>query len=103
MQKSFLISPRNLQHEFSSYAPDFGVSGNWNKANADLFKQAIESHIAAAPVIMPGTFRGVVVVTHYYDPATALWAAFDQTNTFVAGWKLYRTQIADLLNKGDVK
>ena len=103
MQKSFKYSPRNLQHEFSSHASDFGVAGRWNKANAALFKQAIEDHVAAAPVVISGTFRGTAAVTHYFNPVTGLWAAFDPSNTFVAGWKLHPSQIVSLLLRGDVK
>lgn len=102
MRKLCRFNPRNLQHEFSSHAPDFGVSGNWSKANADLFKQAIETHAAAASVVISGTFRGVVLVTHYYDPTNELWVAIDRSNMFKAGWKLYPSQILDLLTKGDV-
>lgn len=94
---------RSLQHEFSGHASDFGVGGHWNKANADLFQQAIQDHIANAPLQISGTFRGTVSVTHYYDPATRLWVAVDRANTFVAGWKLYPSQVVDLLTKGDVK
>ena len=103
MRNSCRFRSRNLQHEFSSHAPDFGVTGVWNKTNADLFKRAIEDHIAEASLVISGTFRGIIPVTHYFDPVTRLWAAVDQSNIFVAGWKLYRTQAADLLTKGDVK
>ncbi len=103
MRKSLRFSPRALQHEFSSHAPDFGIAGNWNKATAALFQRAIEEHVAAAPVVAPGTFRGIISVTHYFNPVTGLWAAFDLSDTFVASWKLYRTQVADLLTKGDVR
>lgn len=102
MQNPRLYSPRNLQHGFSRHAPDFGLAGNWSEASGKLFKQAIERHITAASFVTSGTFRGMVAVTHYFDPATKLWVAFDQTNTFVAGWKLYPSQVVKLLTKGDV-
>ena len=98
-----VFTSRNLQHEFSSHAPDFGVVGNWNKANADLFEQAIRNHIATAPQQILGTFRGTAAVTHCYDPANNLWVAVDLSNTFVAGWKLYPSQVVDLLVRGNVK
>lgn len=102
MKNSRLYSSRNLQHEFSRHALDFGIAGNWSEAFGKLFIQAIENHVATASVVTPGTFRGVVVVMHYFDPTTQLWAAFDQKNTFVAGWKLYPSQIIKLLTKGDI-
>lgn len=94
---------RSLQHEFSGHAPDFGVTGNWNSVNADLFKQAIQTHIVSASLSLQGTFRGTISVTHYFDPITNLWAAVDHANIFVAGWKLYPSQVVDLLTKGDVR
>ena len=102
MQNARRYPARNLQHGFSGHAADFGITGPWNTANAALFRQAIEAHVSASSVVTSGTFRGVVVVTHYFNPVTGLWAAFDQTNTFVAGWKLYPSQIVKLLTKGDV-
>jgi len=98
-----VFNVRRLQHAFSGHAPDFGVTGDWNSVNADLFEQAIQEHIASAPQQISGTFRGTVPVTHSFDPATRLWAAVDRSNTFVAGWKLYPSQVVDLLTKGDVK
>ena len=103
MRHSCSFNPRNLQHEFSGHASDFGVTGNWDKTNADLFQQAIQDHIASAPQQIVGTFRGIISVTHYFDPATSLWVAVDTSNTFVAGWKLYPSQVVDLLTKGEVK
>lgn len=41
-------------------------------------------------------------MTHYFDPTTKLRVAFDLTNTFVAGWRLYPSQIIKLLTKGDI-
>ena len=102
MQNARRYPAKNLQHGFSGHAADFSVVGPWNKPNVALFQKAIEAHIAAASAVTSGTFRGVIAVTHYFDPATQLWAAFDQTNTFVAGWKLYPSQIVKLLTKGDI-
>lgn len=102
MKGSRLYDPRNLQHAFSRHAPDFGISDNWSETSSKLFKQAIESHIAASSVVTSGTYRGVVAVTHYFDPTTKLRVAFDLTNTFVAGWRLYPSQIIKLLTKGDI-
>lgn len=98
-----IFNLRKLQHEFSSHCADFGVIGPWNTANADLFKQAIQSHIAIAPQQIPGTYRGTIAVIHYYDPASLLWVAVDSANIFIAGWKLYPSQVISLANTGDVR
>ena len=96
------FNPKNLQHEFK-HAVDFGITGNWNKANGQRFEQAVQSHIATAPQQITGTFREATPVTHYFDPATNLWAVVDNSGTFVAGWKLYPSQVIELLTKGNVR
>lgn len=103
MPNRCIFSPRNLQHEFTNHASDFSVIGNWNKANADLFKQVIQAHVAHAPQQISGTFRSLVFVTHYFDPVSSLWVAVDLADVFVAGWKLYPSQVVDLLTKGNIK
>ncbi|MFM7858240.1 MAG: colicin D domain-containing protein, partial [Flammeovirgaceae bacterium] len=60
-------------------------------------------HINAAPIQINGTYRGTQSVTHYFDPNTNLWAAVDSNGEFVAGWKLYPSQVADLLGNGNVR
>ncbi len=90
-----------LQHEFK-HAPDFGVTGNWNKANRNLFQEALQDHIDSAPIQIQGTYRKNIRVTHYYEPTTGLWAAVDMNGNFVAAWRLYPSQVQDLLTNGNV-
>ncbi|MFB8794878.1 MAG: colicin D domain-containing protein [Microcoleus sp.] len=96
------FSPRKLQHEYK-HAPDFGITGNWNSTNRALFIKALEDHIQNAPVQIPGTYRGTIPVTHYYDPNTENWVAVDLNNDFVAAWKLSNAQRDNLLNGGNVQ
>jgi RHS repeat-associated protein len=96
------INPKKLQHEYK-HAPDFGVTGNWNKANAKAFAEAIQNHVRTAPQQTTGTYRGSTPVTHYFDPATRLWVAVDAANNFVAGWKLSPAQVQHLLTSGNVQ
>ena len=103
MPNPCVFSPRNVQNEFTNHAADFGVVGHWNSANANLFKQVIQSHITHAPQQLSGTFRGTVAVTYYFDPVSSLWAAVDTSNRFVAEWKLHPSQTLELLTKGNVK
>jgi hypothetical protein len=98
------IDPRKLQHTFSKHAPDFGILGGWNQANAILVEQAIKDHVADPAVQqIVGTYRGVIAVTHYYHPATDLWVAVDTADHFVAGWKLSAAQRSYLLGSGNVQ
>jgi hypothetical protein len=96
------INPRTLQHEYK-HAPDFGVDGNWNKANGDAFKKAIQDHIDNAPVKIEGTYRGTQPVTHYYDPSTQRWASVDADGQLVAAWKLSIAQAEYLVSNGNIQ
>jgi len=98
------IDTQKLQHTFSKHAQDFGISGNWNAANALFLEQAIQNHVAN-PLAqqIPGTYRGTVSVTHYLDPVTDLWVAIDGADNFVAGWKLSSAQRACLLASSNVQ
>ena len=52
-----LNSARQLQAKFK-HAGDFGVLGNYSKANASKFSSAINQHINSAGVqIINGTYR----------------------------------------------
>jgi hypothetical protein len=42
------IDPKQLQHAYSSgHAELFGITGNWNRTNAQKFESAILNHVAA--------------------------------------------------------
>ena len=97
-----------LNHAYQrGHAADFGVSGNWNRQNAQKFKDALDNHMDNAPLTGIGTFRagskGSTWVTHYYDPATGLWAAYDSGGNFVAAWKLSPAQIQYLISHGNIR
>ena len=91
-----------LQHEWK-HASDFGLSGNWNKANGELFQKTLENFIDNAPEKISGTFRGTVQVTHYYDRASRLWVAVDTAGNYIASWKLSGAQERNLLQNGNVQ
>jgi hypothetical protein len=98
------IDPRRLQHTFSKHAQDFGITGNWNKANAQLLEQAIQRHVSDPAIQrIRGTYKGTLAVTHYLDPATDLWVAVDAGGAFLAGWKLTPAQKTYLLSSGNIQ
>jgi hypothetical protein len=97
------FEPKKLQHGFTrEHAPDFGITGNWNKTNGEEFKKALQNHIDNAPQQISGTYRWKTPVTHHFDPDTNLWVAVDVDDKFVAGWKLNPVQVNDLLTKGNI-
>ena len=66
-----VFSAGQIQKKYK-HAPDFGVTGHWNKQNGEAFKQAILNHINKPGVLkISAPYKGKPV-THYYDPATDL-------------------------------
>ena len=62
-----LNTSRKLQAKFK-HAGDFGVVGNYSKANAGKFSSAINQHINSAGVqTIKGTYRGQSVI-HWQPP-----------------------------------
>lgn len=96
------IPQSKLQHEFK-HAGDFGVTGNWNNANGELFSNTIKNHINNVTNPIQGTYRGTINVTHYYDPVTGVNAMVDSAGNFVGGWKLSPQQITNLLKNGNIQ
>jgi hypothetical protein len=61
---------RVLQRKYSSHASDFGIEGNWNSTNRELFRRALNRHVRSSETV-PGWFRGDPVY-HHYNPGTGL-------------------------------
>jgi hypothetical protein len=89
------------------HAPDFGVTGNWNKENAAAFQKAIEDHInAPGTKVIQGELRhgssgsGYIPVLHYVDPTTGLNVVTDLNGNFITGFKLNADQLQYVLTTG---
>jgi hypothetical protein len=95
---------RTLQHEYSNHSADFGVTGTWNKQNGRAFQQAILEHIHGKDTqVIPGTYRGNISGTHYYNPNNNLWAFVDSNGNYRAGWELGLEQQKYILSNGNVR
>jgi RHS repeat-associated protein len=94
-----LRTPQQLQAKFK-HAADFGVAGNYSKANAAEFSRAIHQHINN-PVIsaIEGTYHKQAV-THYLNPSTGLNVMADATGNFISGWSLSPSQLQNVLTHG---
>jgi hypothetical protein len=98
------IDPRKLQHTFSKHAADFGIPGNWDPANGALLEKVLQDHVADPSVQkIAGTYRGVIPVTHYFDPATDRNVMVDAAGELVGAWKLSAAQKKHLLASGNVQ
>jgi hypothetical protein len=92
-----------LQAKFK-HAVDFGITGNWNTANATKFLQAIQDHVHGPNIqAITGTYRGVQSVIHYFDATTGLDVMTDLSGNFISGWRLSADQIKYLLTNGNVQ
>ena len=83
------------------HATDFGISGNYNQENAQLFKDKIIEHMKKPSTqIIEGTFKNIEV-THYFDPETGLNVFFNRNNKkFISGWLLKDDQLDNMVNRG---
>ena len=94
-----LNTSRQLQAKFK-HAGDFGVLGNYSKANAGKFSSAINQHINSAGVqTINGTYRGQSVI-HYLNPNTGLNVISNPAGQFISGWKLNPAQLQNVLKHG---
>lgn len=97
--KILQTTAKQLQKKFK-HAADFGVKGNYNKANAAKFSSAINKHINSSNVkAIQGTYRGNSV-THYLDPKTGLNVIANPNGSFHSGWKLGSEQLMNVLKHG---
>lgn len=96
------FSPQQLQKKFK-HAVDFNVSGNPNTEGLASFKQALKAHIDSPTTTkITGKYRWSQDVYHYYNPETNLDIITNPNGDFISGWKLSRTQVADLIGEGNV-
>jgi Colicin D len=88
-----------LQTKFK-HAGDFGVLGNYSKANAGKFSSAINQHISSAGIqTINGTYRGQPVI-HYLNPNSGLNVISSPTGQFISGWKLNPEQLQNVIKRG---
>jgi hypothetical protein len=96
------IANRQIQKKYK-HAPDFGVSGNYNLENAQLFKDKVIEHMKKTSTqIIEETFKNIEV-THYFDPETGLNVFFNRDNKkFISGWLLKDDQLDNMVNRGSL-
>ena len=87
---------KQLQKKFE-HAKDFGVEGNYNPANRDLYQKKLIEHMKSTHACL-GTYRGQDVY-HYYNPKTDL----NVMNKFISGWCLSPEQILNMKNNGNIQ
>lgn len=94
---SVVIDKSKLQKKWK-HAPDFGVSGNYNKENANAFKEAIENHVNTADAVYKSKYRNPTDIYVYLKGDVAVYT--DLNGNFVSGWRLNQTQVNYHLTNG---
>ena len=90
---------KQLQKKFK-HAADFGVTGNYNRANAKKFYRAIQDHLNAPGTNeIRGTYRGKPVTFHT-DQNTGLTVIQNPNGGFLSGWKLNPQQLQHVVTDG---
>ncbi|CAL7961116.1 hypothetical protein MIDIC_240075 [Alphaproteobacteria bacterium] len=105
LNREIKLPDAQVQAKFPRHAEQFGVQGNWNKQNGELFKQKLIEHVANPDTIpIAGTYtRGKVQdVVHYYNPKTELNVMKDKNGEFISGWKLNDGQQKYLKETGKI-
>nr|UZC30174.1 hypothetical protein [Entomoneis sp.] len=94
------IDNKQIQKKYK-HAPDFGISGNYNQENAQLFKDKIIEHMKEPfTQIIEGTFKKTEV-THYVNLETGLNVVFNRDNNkFISGWLLNNQQLQNVKDRG---
>jgi hypothetical protein len=94
-----LRTQTQLQKKFK-HAGDFGVGGNYSKANAAKFSSAMHQHMnAPGTQRIVGTYRNDPAI-HYLDPSSGLNVVSDLDGNFITGFKLGAGQLQDVLTSG---
>lgn len=98
---SSILTDRQIRRKFK-HAPSFGVLGNPNRRNFELFKDRIVEHMMnPLTTIKAGTYKKNIEVFHYFNEKTGLNVMIRQDdNTFLSGWKLKDDQIKNLKSRG---
>ena len=97
------VPPAKLRHVFK-HAANFGVTPRWNPVNAALFEAALHHHVNDPTMtVIVGTYRGIIHVTHYFDPTTGRNVMVDMAGELQSAWRLSPRQVFHLRTSGNVQ
>lgn len=97
---SVTFSSAKLQKKFK-HAADFGVTGNYSKANALKFETALRNHVSKSTHIYRTKISGQSdhVILHLRGNTGAF---FNKNGDFISGWKLNTNQLNYHKNVGEL-
>ena len=95
-----------LRSKFNKHKDIFGMEDvNFNKQNAEVFKQKIVDHVNnpdTIPIAGEYTRGNVGNVVHYYNPKTEIDVMKDTSGNFVSVWELNDEQLQNLKRSGKI-
>jgi len=97
-----ILTDLQVRKKFNKHATDFGVLGNPNRKNYELFKDRIVEHMNNPSTrIKEGRYKKTIEVFHYLNEDTGLNVMIRQDdNTFLSGWELNNKQLENVKNRG---
>ena len=96
------FSAKQLQKKYK-HAGAFGITEDYNPANAARFQTAIEQHVSnPATKVIEGTYRKTIKVTHFVDSSTGIDVLRDESGQFHSAWKLNAEQLRNVLTRGSL-
>jgi hypothetical protein len=99
LPRTLVAAERQLQMKFK-HAGDFGVTGNYNRASAQQFREALQRHVSNPEVRqIVGQCRKNDAI-HYLDPRSGLNVVTDRAGNFITGWRLEGVQLRDVSTRG---
>ena len=97
------FSKNNINHEYDKHAYQWGVTGNRNNANLEIFKQTLQKHMNKPNVqVIKGTYRGDPAI-FYYEPSTNMTVFTYPNGQFWGAWKFTVDQAEYLKTTGNVQ
>ena len=99
LAQAISFAPSQLQAKFK-HAEDFGVQGNYNKANGEAYEKALRDHMSDPNTQqISGTYRGQPAEI-YYNSKTGNAVITDKAGNYISGWKLSTDQVQHVLTSG---
>lgn len=98
MGPRIIIEAEQALDKFGKHAADFGVPIKENIPNFRRFFRALNAHVNdPATNSIVGTYRGTILVTHYFNAITRLDVmAHLADDRYLSGWRLGGNQESDL-------
>src|SRR5262249_28102856 len=96
------MTPSNLQKNYKKHGKDFGLQEDWQGKDAarltGALRDAVNEHLSNPDnITIIGGYRGKPGFVHVLNKGTGIDVVLDGDGYFVAGFKLFPSQLQNLL------